>query len=1127
MLRKPVTKNTAKRKALCYTLLGLAALTVLLLVFSGGRRFVYGVFGYAVYAYIPATVLLSLLLLSGRSPDISASRTALYISVFFMLVLTLHIGLGADLVDSGSYIPDTYAANTVGGVLMGLPAALLRLIFPNFTFMLVTSFVITAILLFAAIYPFIANLGRGKNAFKEKAPRKSAETLAPAAKNESARIEGAFAEDARRAGYTRDDSVVNVTGAGENYFGALLGEEERERKRAGRSADVLFGNADPRTSDRSPVYDYSTLRALGEENGFDTVYTNQGRARMLEESLAPKSADEEYAERYGGGKLDDNYAATRARSDDHTSQFVPKMPVEQDPYGYDESSPSRPSAYGGYDDGRSATRAPQYGGYGERSAYDTGREYRDDRDRTSTYGGNGEYGGAQSAPARPSRRADETSAARPTVPEREMTAFEKLYSNPISVLPVEEDEPQVRKPASVPATPAPVARTTQYPQYDAAATQPAAREERGSRPAMDRNAMLEYLNKPLTAEEYAGMDITRPVKGDEIYPDDAGAADYEPEPEPEVKPAPVAVKPAPAERAGGSFADVPKAPPVAEPRAPREKKPVYQSEAMRKEKAPELPVGGASGVEQSGLFPDAPKKPYVPKPYKAPGYELLRDYGNAGEDFPPDYQAVKEKIDITMQEFNVPAEVVTAKRGPTFTMYYLKLGPGYKINKVTALKENLKMRLRVKNLRIQAPIEGEDAFGIELPNAKRDTVGLKSILCTKEFNESDKGVRVALGKTFDGKPYVADLAKMPHLLVAGATGTGKSVFLNAVIVSILYKYSPEDVRMIMIDPKRVEMSVYRGLPNLLIKETVKESRHAVNVLKWLTEEMDRRYAFFEQIGCSNIDQYNDLYRDKSKEPKMQRIVLIIDEMADLMIKSKNNSVEENIVRIAQLARACGIHMIIATQRPTVQVITGLIKSNILHRVAFTVKSNTDSRVIMDDGGAEELLGMGDMLYSFPANLVRLQGAMIDIAEIKAVCDYIRANNECYFDDEIMKAITYEPPAPEPEVKVSAQEERDADFEQLLRVILKSFILSGRASVSSAQASHHVGYIKARKLVDAMAERGFLSQGDGAKPRDIMITMDQYYEIFGKDADAEGTPTINDVGGGDYDGEDDTDGDDYT
>ena len=234
---------------------------------------------------------------------------------------------------------------------------------------------------------------------------------------------------------------------------------------------------------------------------------------------------------------------------------------------------------------------------------------------------------------------------------------------------------------------------------------------------------------------------------------------------------------------------------------------------------------------------------------------------------------------------------------------------------------------------------------------------------------------------------------------------------------------------------------------------------------------------------------------------MYRILLVIDEMADLMINSKDSSVESYIVRIAQLARACGIHMIIATQRPTVKVITGLIKSNIIHRVAFTVKTNTDSRVILDDGGAEELLGLGDMLYSNSNGLVRMQGAYVDISEIKAICDYIRENNESDFNEDIAKAVSYEPPKPETAEERSAQreEERDAEFEKQLQIILKSFIATGRASVSSAQASHHVGYIKARKLVDEMTNRGFLSQGDGAKPRDILITMEEWENLFGENS----------------------------
>ncbi|MBQ9114998.1 MAG: DNA translocase FtsK, partial [Clostridia bacterium] len=399
-----------------------------------------------------------------------------------------------------------------------------------------------------------------------------------------------------------------------------------------------------------------------------------------------------------------------------------------------------------------------------------------------------------------------------------------------------------------------------------------------------------------------------------------------------------------------------------------------------------------------------------------------------------------------------------------------------------------------------AQIEGQDACGIEIPNKNRDIIGLKSILCSKDFNKDSKGLKFAMGKDLEGAPYVADITKMPHMLVAGSTGTGKSVFLNAVLTSLLFKYSPDDLRMVLIDPKKVELTVYRNLPNLLIKEPVKESKHAVNALRWLCQEMDRRYDFFSKVGCSNIQDYNDLYR-KPDEPKMYRILLVIDEMADLMINSRDSNVEDYIVRIAQLARACGIHMIIATQRPTVKVITGLIKSNIIHRVAFAVKTNTDSRVILDDGGAEELLGNGDMLYSKSDGMLRLQGAFAHISEIKAVCDYIRENNECEYDESIAKAVSYEPPKPETAEERSAarEEERDAEFEKQLQIILKSFIKTGRASVSSAQAAHHVGYIKAKKLVDAMTERGFIGPEDGAKPREILITMEEWEDLFGENA----------------------------
>lgn len=535
-------------------------------------------------------------------------------------------------------------------------------------------------------------------------------------------------------------------------------------------------------------------------------------------------------------------------------------------------------------------------------------------------------------------------------------------------------------------------------------------------------------------------------------------------------------------------------------------KPKYQSETMKKSNI-ELPVDKPKKMEYAGqtnMFEskdvtEKELKPTIkkPKPYKAPPIDLLNDYPGSDNSFPEDYEEFRAKINATMEEFDVPAEVVNARRGPTFTLYELKLGPGYQVNRIRNLKENLKMRLEVSNIRIQAPIEGKDAFGLEIPNTKRDVVGLKSIISSKEFQKGKGGVKVCFGKTLYGESFVGDLSKMPHLLVAGATGTGKSVFLNSVIVSMLYKYSPEDVRLILIDPKRVEMSVYKGLPNLLIAETIKESAQAVNVLKWLTEEMDRRYKIFEKVGCANIDDYNEFIINPEVDLKMARIVLIIDEMADLMMTGKGR-VEDYVVRIAQLARACGIHMIIATQRPTVKVITGLIKANILCRVAFAVKSGTDSRVILDEQGAEDLLGKGDMLYASTAGTVRMQGSLVDLREIRQVCDYIKQNNIGDFDEEIVDQITVkEAPTISPEeLAEEAKEAKEQEFDKLVVKVMHYFIRQEKASLSSAQAAFEIGYMKAKKVVDELAKRDWIGpETTGSQGREILITKAQLQEMF--------------------------------
>lgn len=1026
-------ERSNRKRTASYVLFGISALLILLLCITPTRRFVYGVFGYAVYAYLPMMVLSAILLYSGRAPTVKPARFALYIALFIMAVATLHIGLSGGLLGENDYLSATYATNTVGGVTIGLIAALFKIIcVDDYAWMLAVSFVVTALLGLVAIYPLVAVWSERSGGSRGKKPSSATSRPKHATREVSVRERNVPVKTTTE----REREVVssvpevspdiyNVTGTQGTRTTILDDPATPQYSRyKGRGADILFGD-DPYYEDkteRKSTSPYATLDTLGQDR-INRAITNQERIRLFNENLGRKSDAEEYDERFGNGQLDGAYASSR----------------NPDPMA-------------------------QYGVKTERFVPDASELYE---------------------------------------PRRDTYRSEELVSNVNPAYTERNDNPYARS-----------AVTPVRGGYES--EQKSSSDRTVTDVPKDRASMLDYINRPVTTDEYESMNLFRELPSER-------ASKRENEPTPTAVTAPTPVKVAESvvvakaeERRYTSYDEAPA--PVSTARSDvMPAKPVYKSEAMRKETEPEL-ARQARQNEKAEHIPvkkeEAPapqeKKPYVPKPYVAPPYELLRDYGDGCGTVPPDYEEVKYKLEMTMEEFNVPATVEKAIRGPSFTMYYLKLGPGYKINKITSLKENLKMRLMVKNLRILAPIEGCDNFGIELPNSKRDKVGLRSILCSKEFNEKNSGIQIAFGKTLDGTAYVADLAKMPHLLVAGATGTGKSVFLNSLITSILFKYSPEDVRMILIDPKRVELSVYRGLPNLLIKETIKESKHAVNVLKWLTQEMDRRYAFFEEKGCANIDQYNTLYRQPD-EPKMYRIVLIVDEMADLMMKSKDNTVEECIVRIAQLARACGIHMVIATQRPIVKVITGLIKGNILHRVAFTVKSNQDSRVILDDGGAEELLGLGDMLYSFPSNLVRIQGALVEIDEIKAVCDFIRANNEGDFDEEIVKVVTYEPPKPETaeEKSQAREEERDADFERLLRKILKSFILEQRASVSSAQASHHVGYIKARKLLDAMTERGFLSKGDGAKPRDILITLDEYYEIFGKDDDADINTTEDD------------------
>lgn len=437
----------------------------------------------------------------------------------------------------------------------------------------------------------------------------------------------------------------------------------------------------------------------------------------------------------------------------------------------------------------------------------------------------------------------------------------------------------------------------------------------------------------------------------------------------------------------------------------------------------------------------------------------------------------------TLANFNVNAEVIGAVQGPTVTRYEIQPAPGVKVNKITNLIDDIKLSLAARDIRIEAPIPGRSAVGIEVPNEHSLPVYLRSILETPVFQESDAPLTVALGVDIGGEPVVVDLAKMPHGLIAGATGSGKSVCINSIIVSLLYKATPQEVRLLLIDPKMVELAPYNRLPHL-VTPVVTDPKQATAALKWAVQEMDSRYEKLAEAGARDMKRYNELMRRNYPDQPdlvLPSIVIIIDELADLMMVAPGD-VEESICRIAQKARACGIHLLVATQRPSVDVITGLIKANIPTRVAFSVSSQTDSRTILDMGGAERLLGRGDMLYSSGSSKPqRLQGPYVSDEEIEAVTEYVRNQGEPQYlfeKEDLNHAVLNE------------------NLDELFAEVVRFCVENGQASASLLQRNFQIGYNRAARLIDMMEEKGFISGYTGSsKPRDVLLSRSEYNQLF--------------------------------
>ena len=464
----------------------------------------------------------------------------------------------------------------------------------------------------------------------------------------------------------------------------------------------------------------------------------------------------------------------------------------------------------------------------------------------------------------------------------------------------------------------------------------------------------------------------------------------------------------------------------------------------------------------------------------------------SGEAF--DKKAIKDtavKLQKTLASFGVEAKVTNITKGPTVTRYELTPNTGVKVSKIVNLSDDIALNLEAKSIRIEAPIPGKAAVGIEVPNKTSEAVTLREVIESDVFDNAESKLTFALGKDAAGNICVGDIAKMPHVLIAGATGSGKSVCINSIIVSILYKAKPSEVKMILIDPKMVELSGYNGIPHLLIP-VVTDPKKAAGALNWAVQEMVKRYSLFASVGVKDLKGYNKII-EKKEGAKLPQIVIIVDELSDLMMVAPND-VEDAICRLAQMARAAGMHLIIATQRPSVDVITGIIKANVPSRIAFTVSSQVDSRTILDSAGAEKLLGKGDMLY-FPTGEIkplRMQGAFISEKEIEKIVDSIKESNNSTYSEDILESIEK---AGSNNSKGNSDDSEDEDeADSLLEDAIDLVVDIGQASASMLQRRFKVGHSRAGRIIDQMEARGLISGYEGSKPRQVLISKSEWQEL---------------------------------
>ncbi len=482
--------------------------------------------------------------------------------------------------------------------------------------------------------------------------------------------------------------------------------------------------------------------------------------------------------------------------------------------------------------------------------------------------------------------------------------------------------------------------------------------------------------------------------------------------------------------------------------------------------------------------------------YIFPPIDLLKEAKNESIDMTAELRENAKRLIATLEEYGVKAAVSDISRGPTVTRFEIVPAPGVKISKITTLANDIKLRLAAKSVRIEAPIPGKAAVGIEIPNTKRNTVSIRELIDSDVFRDVKGSLSCVLGKDIEGNIITCDLAKMPHLLIAGSTGSGKSVCVNSMLISLMYKYTPDELRMVLVDPKKVEFEIYNGIPHLLVP-VVSNPKKAAGVLQWAVVEMEKRYEMLQGKNVRSINSYNDLAEKTGEFEKLSKIIIVIDEMADLM-QTTPKEVEDSIARLAAMARAAGMHIILATQRPSVDVITGTIKNNIPSRIALTVSSRIDSTTILGSGGAETLIGYGDMLYNpmGASTPKRVQGCFVSDEEVGDVIGFLKRNGDAEYDESITEEI--ERKAAENEKGKPDSSGKDGggfvDEDPTMSKAIEAVIQAGQASVSLLQRKLGVGYARAGKLIDQLEERGIVGSYEGSKPRKVLMTKTQWLEM---------------------------------